>query len=126
MTDRSDAGEEKSPFRGRSGPSFHPPFYSPFYPPESWSFPNALYRPFIEAQRSFLVWYRDQLERHAGADGFDDRLREAMSAFMTSWLDAIQLLRGQREQALRLQSELVTRYLNVLDQLLDRTDDGEP
>jgi hypothetical protein len=125
MTDRAEEGEEKRRFRGRNDP-FHPPFYPPFCPPEPWPFPTPLYRPFIEAQRSLLMWYRDQLERYTGDNGFDDRLREALNALMTSWLDAAQSFREQREQALRLQSELVTRYLDVLDQLLDRSDDREP
>jgi len=126
MTDGSNAGEQRSQVDGRSDPRFHLPFDPPFWPPESWPLSTTSHRPFIEAQRSLLVWYRDQLERRAGADSFDDRLRAAMNAFMASWLDAVHLWREQRDQTLRLQSELINRYLDVLDQILDRTDDKGP
>ena len=42
---------------------------------------------------------------------------------MASWLEAAQSFREQREQALRVQSDLIARYLEVLDKLLDRPDD---
>src|SRR5262245_38715321 len=105
----------------RNDPRFHPPFYPPFGPPEPWPLPAEFYRPFLEAQRSFLLWYQNQLQHHD--NGFDDRLRESLNALMASWLDAVKTFREQQEQGLRAQSELVTRYLDILDQLLSRTDE---
>jgi hypothetical protein len=142
MADQADAGGGKEKSRGPEGPHFPPPFGPPFgppygppfgapygppfgpppfYPPEAWS--SAAYQPFIEAQRDALQWYRDQLQRYAADDGPGDRLREALNALMASWLEAAQSFREQREQALRVQSDLIARYLEVLDKLLDRPDD---
>src|SRR5262245_12680865 len=116
MTDQASPGEEKSEFQGRHDSRFHPPFWPPFYAPESWLSSVAWCQPFIEAQRSLLVWYRDELERRARDNGFDDRLREALNAFISSWLDTTQLFREQREEALRVQLELGARYVDVMEQ----------
>jgi hypothetical protein len=153
MTDRTERGDDQQrsggrgeprahgPFSGPFGPPFTPPFGPPFggsfgppfsgafFPPfqtlqapelAGWS------RPFLEAQRSYLLWYRDQLQKLAGDDERDDRWREALNAFMAWWLEAVRSLREQHEQALRAQVEIVTRYLDVLDRLLEGDGAGRP
>lgn len=115
-----------SPFGSPYGAPFSPPFYPPFgagFPPLGTPTDMAWYRPFLEAQRSYLLWYREQLERCSGDQSIDEQLREAMTALMASWLETMRAFREQREQALRAQSEMVSRYLDVLDQLLQGTDD---
>jgi hypothetical protein len=137
MSDRADAGHDKGPaYGGRQAP-FPPPFYPPFYPPsfqaygfypppfsppDPGSYHEDFDRPFLEAQRAFFTWYREQLTRRTGADSADDPMRDAMNALLAAWLDAVRAFREQCDRALREQSELVTRYLDVLDKLLDRPD----
>jgi len=119
------------PFPGPFGPpfgaSFGPPFPGPFFPPfQTPQAPNFAEwgRPFLEAQRSYLLWYRDQLQKLGGDDEGDGRWREALNAFIASWLETVRSLREQQEQAVRAQVELVTRYLDVLDRLLEGNGDG--
>ena len=150
MGDRANEGHDTGPVHGWEHaffPPFSPPFYAPpfqmhgffssplfqapgYYPPPPF-FPSGPGRsagdpdrPYLEAQRAFFSWYRDQLTQCADGGGADDRLREAMNMILAWWLDAIRALREQREHAVRVQTELVSRYLDILDQLLDRPDQG--
>src|SRR5215467_4935661 len=149
MTDRTDAGEDKRPSGGNGDPGVHPPFMppfgspfsppfaAPFAPPFPWPFfppiqppesqaSTAWYRPFLEAQRSYLRWYREQLEQFASDENGDDRRREALNALIASWLETVRSLREQQQQALRAQVDLVKHYLNVLDRLLAEAGDSRP
>lgn len=117
------------PFSPPFAPPFAPPFPGPFVPqippPESQTF-AAWYRPFLEAQRSYLRWYLGQLEQFASDEHGDDRWREVLNALIASWLETVRSLREQRQQAVRAQVDLVTRHLDVLDRLLDEPGDGRP
>jgi hypothetical protein len=156
MSDRTDAGDDERraggqgdqsfppPFTGPFAPPFAPPFASPFTPPFTspfGAFPGSFFppfqapqfppfadwsRPFLEAQRSYLLWYRDRLQQLVGGEEGDDRWREALNALIASWLETVRALREQHEQAVRAQIESLTRYLDILDRLLEATGDRRP
>ncbi len=116
------------PFAPPFGP-YPPPFPSagppPFYPPGPPAADAGWHRAFLEAQRTYFTWYREQLDRWS-AEQSGEPLREALNALLASWLEALSAFREQREQALRAQSELVSRYLDVLDDLLEKADGPQP
>ena len=67
-----------------SWPPFPGPFGPPFHAPPALDF-AAWGRPVLEAQRSYLLWYRDQLQKLTGDEEGDPQqwIADALSTLRT-------------------------------------------
>ena len=77
-------------------------------------------RPFLECQRAMLQCYQKSLEERVSSESTEERMKQLTKVFMSSYLELIKCQRENREQFMRMQSDLIKNYLGVLDDLVHR------